>query len=387
MSVAFASLEDVEAGRYGPAIGEAVSPAPALQWFLASELAEEPPPPREWNVAGIIPSRTVTLISGDGGTGKSLLALQLAAATAAGEPWLGLETKKGPAVYLSAEDDRDEIHRRLCDIAAADGLDLGALDQLIIVPLAGEDAVLAAPGARGGLIVPTPLWASFRSTARLAEPALIVLDTSADLFGGDENIRAQVRQFVGMLRGLAIETGAAVVLLSHPSVSGMSSGSGTSGSTAWSNSCRSRLYLTRTKDEAGIEIDPDARTLTTMKANHTRTGGEIRLKWRDGVFVAQDEPELHGMQGMAAAARAERIFLELLDAYNSDGRGVSPRPSPNFAPAVFARDPRADGLTKKALTSAMNYLFQSAQIATEESGPSSRRRQTIVRAATGRLPD
>jgi hypothetical protein len=46
------------------------------------------------------------------------------------------------------------------------------------------------------------------------------------------------------LRGLALETSSTALLLAHPSLSGMASGSGTSGSTAWSNSVRSRLYLT-----------------------------------------------------------------------------------------------------------------------------------------------
>ena len=41
-------------------------------------------PPREWLVDALVPMKTVTLFSGDGGTGKSLLALQLAVAVAAG---------------------------------------------------------------------------------------------------------------------------------------------------------------------------------------------------------------------------------------------------------------------------------------------------------------
>jgi RecA-family ATPase len=60
-----------------------------------------------------VPDRTVTLLYGDGGTGKSLLALQLAAATALGVKWIGLQPAHGPVLYLSAEDDLDELHRRL----------------------------------------------------------------------------------------------------------------------------------------------------------------------------------------------------------------------------------------------------------------------------------
>src|SRR4029079_1534383 len=101
------------------------------------------------------------------------------------------------------------------------------------------------------------------------------LDTLADFFAGDEISRTHARQFIGMLRGLAIEFERCILLLAHPQLSGMSSGSGTSGSTAWSNSVRSRLYLERVKDDRGVEQDTDARVLKTMKANYSAVGTEI----------------------------------------------------------------------------------------------------------------
>jgi hypothetical protein len=62
-------------------------PAPMVEWFAGSEL-HGAPPTREWLVADMIPMNTVTLLYGDGGTGKSLLALQLAVSTALGRLWL-----------------------------------------------------------------------------------------------------------------------------------------------------------------------------------------------------------------------------------------------------------------------------------------------------------
>ena len=58
-------------------------------FFAASDLADQPVPERDWLVPGLVPSGTVTLLGGDGGTGKSLVTLQLAAAIALGTPWLG----------------------------------------------------------------------------------------------------------------------------------------------------------------------------------------------------------------------------------------------------------------------------------------------------------
>lgn len=101
------------------------------------------------------------------------------------------------------------------------------------------------------LLAPTALWAELRAEVLEFRPVLLVLDTLADVFGGSEKDRAQVRQFVGLLRGLAIEADLATLLLGHPSIAGMASGAGTSGSTAWSNSVRSRLCLERLKTLIG----------------------------------------------------------------------------------------------------------------------------------------
>jgi hypothetical protein len=162
----------------------------------ASDFAREPAPPQLWHVPGLIPHRTVTLFSGDGGTGKSLLALQLAVATAAGREWLGRDVQPGCCLYVSAEDDLDELHRRVERITHTQGIDLAQLDRLKIMPLAGEDAVLASQGGRSNIIAATPLFACLVELVQEHRPRLVVLDTSADFYAGDEIARAQVRQFI-----------------------------------------------------------------------------------------------------------------------------------------------------------------------------------------------
>ena len=56
----------------------------------------------------LIPQKTVTLFSGDGGTGKSLLSLQLAVGVVTGRGWIGKAVSGGSVIYMSAEDDDDE---------------------------------------------------------------------------------------------------------------------------------------------------------------------------------------------------------------------------------------------------------------------------------------
>jgi hypothetical protein len=50
-----------------------------LPVVTASSLAGKPAPSRPWHVEGMIPGRQVTLLGGDGGVGKSILAMQLGA--------------------------------------------------------------------------------------------------------------------------------------------------------------------------------------------------------------------------------------------------------------------------------------------------------------------
>ena len=344
------------------------------RFFTAADLAGKAVPPREWLAPDLIPAGTVTLLSGDGGTGKSLIALQLAAACALGGKWLGRAVTAGQALFVSAEDDEAELHRRLWDVVQAEGADLSDLDQLTLRSLAGEDALLAAVDARSGVLRRSDLFRELDAFLADLRPVVLVLDTLADLFPGNENDRTQARQFVGLLRGLAMRHNSAVVLLSHPSLSGMLTGAGTSGSTGWRNSVRSQLYLHRVL-QGDEEPNPDARVLSTMKANYGPTGAEIALTWRDGVFVA-DEAET-GVDRMARRSRADRVFLKLLGLLKEQGRQVNGSGGQTYAPSVFASHPDSEGVTKAAFRDAMERLLQSGRIVNVETGRASKRRSHL----------
>ena len=72
-----------------------------------------------------MPHRNVTLLSGDGGIGKSVLVLNLFAHIAARMDWLGFKTMQGPVLYVGAEDDKDEIERRIESTRQGLGVDCG----------------------------------------------------------------------------------------------------------------------------------------------------------------------------------------------------------------------------------------------------------------------
>lgn len=274
------------------------------RFYSAAILDGRPVPKRQWLVDGLVPGGTVTLLGGDGGTGKSLLALQLAVAVATATPWLGMPVRSGGVIFTSAEDDEAELHRRLSDILGAQGLTYGACERLTLRSLAGRDALLATEGQYA--LIESELFKELDKRAGQDAPVCIVIDTLADVFPSNENDRAKARQFIALLRKLAIGHNCAVILLAHPSLTGLNNRSGTSGSTAWNNSVRSRLYLERIIVD-GYEADPRRRALSVKKANYSETGGEIEVIWQAGVFV----PDA-GTGREARNADAERVFLKLL---------------------------------------------------------------------------
>jgi RecA-family ATPase len=97
---------------------------------------------------------------------------------------------------------------------------------------------MGAPQGKTGIVTATAVFRGLVALVERLKPRLVLLDALADVFGGEEIARTQARQFIGLLRGLAIDHSLAVVLIAHPSLTGMASGAGTSGSTAWSNSVR-----------------------------------------------------------------------------------------------------------------------------------------------------
>jgi RecA-family ATPase len=338
----------------------------------AATLKGKTAPDREWLVRDLIPARNVTLLFGDGGTGKSLWAMQLGAAVVTGKLIFGHLVQQGRVEFISAEDSQDELHRRLIDIARENTTTLDELAGLHLTSLAEADALLAvAEDNRGGTLVATPLYYELESMIAESRPKLVVLDTLADVFGGNEIIRSQARQFIGMLRRLCLQYDCTIVVLAHPSLSGMDRG--TSGSTAWSNSVRSRLLFRRVHEKDGREADEDARILEVCKSNYGRVGLQIPMKWRAGAFVSAG----CGGDPMVTAAKADQVFLELLEKARSQNIEVHFKTGRGYAPGEFKADASKQGVSKGELAAAMKRLLDDGKIVNAPFGPPSRTRHRL----------
>lgn len=340
----------------------------------AETLKERELVPLNWLINSMIPAGTVTLLSGDGGSGKSLLALNLAISVASGGKlkWLNYQPAHGSALYIGAEDDMNEIHRRISRLTAGNfDLEYNDLKDLHIASLANRDALLSIVDPKTNTLYPSPLFQQIVTKVDAERPSLVVLDTLADLFPANENDRASARQFIGQLRKMAVDFDTTVVLLSHPSLSGMASGSGTSGNTAWSNSVRSRLYLQRITED-GYEPDKTARKLTVMKSNYGEVGIEILMNYNDGFFEADKTTD--SLDRVAMDNKADRVFLRLLESHTAASVKLSPNyTSNNSAATIFSRSNDRESVTKKQFMAAQERLILKKEIKIEEEGSPSRR--------------
>jgi RecA-family ATPase len=318
--------EDYGAQPEGAERGEATSDEPLPKLVLLKRVKGRV---REWNVRDWIPKRTPTLLQGDGGLGKSTLLQQWQSSCATNTLWLGLTVEECATLGVYTEDEAQDVDLRQDAIDDAYGVDCVATGKMHMLAMAGEDAEMVVFDKAGNPSL-TKFYRQIEEAALDYHVGGVGFDVAVDLYGGNEIMRRQVRAFMRAIGRLARKINGPAIVTAHVSQAGIQSEGGHSGSTDWSNAARSRVYLSRPKDN---EDDPDARILSRKKANHARLGETIKMRWQKGLFV----PE-----AIATANRfrrpAEDVFLALLDALNSEGQRVSPKPrASNFAPAFFMK--------------------------------------------------
>lgn len=321
------------------------------------------PPPREWAMREWLPWREASYLTGAGATGKSLLAQQACTCFAVGRPLLGVEMLQGVSVYVTWEDDELELWRRQKAICDSQNLAITDLSgRLLLLSMRGRvGSELAMFDAERNIRV-TETFNQLRDTLLSVGARFVVLDNVAHMFGGDENNRHEVAAFANLLNRLAMELDGAVLFLGHPNKAGAEY----SGSTAWENQVRSRLFLGRPDDsEAGAVVDPDARVLSRSKPNYARMGESIEMLWHQWAFILPGELPPNTLQKRTEtvqAATENEIFMQCLTACTKAHRAVSHSRGANYAPKVFAGMPEAKRIKQPALEKAMERLIHLGRI-------------------------
>jgi hypothetical protein len=345
--------------------------------FSVASLAGKPIPEREWAVHELIPWKSVCLFSAHGGDGKSTLALQLAIAATLGEPWLGIPTRHCRVGVVSCEDDTAEVHRRLAAICEGEGYSLANLDIEVFDRVGRANGFMEKNAETGWRWSPTPWFVFLMRWATDKGVQFLILDSLYNFFDGNQLDMAAAHAFMGLLRELSNECDGTVMTLWHPSQSGRESGDGGSGSNAFHNAARSRLFMRRDED------DPDIRIIANMKQNYAATAGEIRVRWEEGRFVRIDQPGRGGTVERIERQVMERKVLDALEdalaAGEAPSRAIEARS--NYLPKLLYGRPKTKGLGEREIERAMRDMIAAGALVigwTEDSP--SRRRKILVPA-------
>lgn len=330
--------------------------AETLDLIDAGTLAGKSVQPMQFMIHKLVPANLVTLMTAQGGGGKSYITLQLCAATSLGALAYGQQTISAPAIYITAEDDADENHRRLIGVANALNTSIDSFSgKLFLVSLVERrEKGIARVDAQSNKLTVLKLFHEVRASILKVGARFVVLDNVAHLFEGNENIRAHVAAFLGLLNSLALETRCAIILISHPNKAGDSF----SGSTAFQNQVRSHIHLDVDPN------DPDARTLKLMKANYARLEEPLRLRWHKGSFRLEDSIPAHENTATSRDRLADQLFLTCLDARNATQRSVSKfvQAGATYAPKALALMTQAKGMSVDMFESAMERLLSAGVI-------------------------
>lgn len=246
------------------------------------------PPERRWMVDGLVPMHQATLLTGAGAAGKSLLEQLKCTCIGMGLPFLGVAVEQCPTLYITCEDDASELHRRQAAICAGLGISLESTrGKVTLLSLYGEMGNELCTFDEARTLKPTKRYGEIIETAHAVGARHVTLDNTSHMYTGNENARSEVAAFVNLCNAMAREIDGAVTMVGFPNKAGDSY----SGSTAWENQVRSRLFLETPKNEDGGVIDADYRVLRNEKANYARKGAEIGFVWSHGTFILPPQGE------------------------------------------------------------------------------------------------
>jgi hypothetical protein len=348
-----------------------LSDLPSSRLLDLKHLQSIDPPPFEWWVPGWL-SPHPTLLSGRGGIGKSLLALQIAAGCAAGKPIIGRAARPLKVLYWACEDDRDELHRRLHSIAKSIGTPLDALSDNFYVDarLGLDNTILATAYGRPAW---TPTVEILRQQLNDLHIDLLILDNLAHVFAASENDRAAVTMFAAGLCGLILDRPWCPMLIGHVA---KAQGSEYAGSTAWENAVRMRWFLGRQLPDAQEDEAEDAgdmRVLAKRKSNYS-ADDVMRLRVGDRVFHVEDErPDGGTVVGALRERSVRKVVIDGIQALRARGIESSEQYSKAYLPVLLLQYQLAQGHDKRTLERAMRQLLMAGAIRREVVGKKANR--------------
>ena len=257
-----------------------------------------------WLIENWLPRNCVAMLTGDGGVGKSRLALQLAWSLSGDGQWLGEAGQMpspgadygggfeplgpGAIVYATWEDSPDQIRGRLFWLEQAGKVGNGNNFKIADMRARGHLWASTQHNATPGL---TPAGEALRLAAEQHNARLLVVDTLGVANGASEIDRAQVGAFFADWAAWADANDCAVLLIAHPPKTAGVTYSGSTGilggvRAMWTletvkSGCQKGCYPPKT-----CSCEPAyAYRLVNAKQNYAESTGPVWLTNRRGVWM------------------------------------------------------------------------------------------------------
>jgi RecA-family ATPase len=220
-------------------------------------------PPMDFVLPGLL-AGTVGAIISPGGTGKSMLALELALLTSTGFDLPGFgsrgggrqHTHTGKVAFLSAEDPAEAIGLRLFSLGRY-------MDEGLRELFAESTEIANLDGIE--IDIDRKEWLNFVESMANGK-RLMILDTLRRFHQLDENDGSEMSHLIVLLQGIAKRTRCTIIFLHHTNKAAALNGQGdlqqaSRGSSVLVDNIRWQMYLTGcTKDEAKtLGIDEERR--------------------------------------------------------------------------------------------------------------------------------
>lgn len=204
---------------------------PALKtsrrWYLGDGVEALPEP--SWLINGVLPDKSFAVLYGEPGSGKSFLALDWALSVAHARPWLGRSVSDGDVVLVAAEDASDLKYRRRAWHVTHMRKEKDYEERVAYMPEAWDMV--------NG-------WPTFIKDLKIIgwKPRLVIVDTLARCFDGDENSAQELGAFIKGCDAVRKSFPRATVLVVHHT--GKDADRGGRGSSALRGACDTEMLLT-----------------------------------------------------------------------------------------------------------------------------------------------
>jgi hypothetical protein len=195
---------------------------PLLMWG-AHRWAKGETPKRRWMVQGLVRVGVSHVLAAEGGVGKTTALLELGMKIAAprkGDTWLGqpmlADDVGGTVVFITAEDDKDELHIRM------DAMDPGgerrkrAGDKFVVLPLLQAGGAFPLVEMQGGVPKPSKNWGWLLERFKaIPDLKLVAIDTLAATAHGEENSALVLQQYVSALNKVQMSVPGCATMVTH----------------------------------------------------------------------------------------------------------------------------------------------------------------------------